>query len=112
MPRARDDSGQASVELIAVLPLVALVVAVLWQAVLAGQAVWSSAGAARAAARAQAVGGDALAAARSAVPGSLRGGVRVKPAGDGVLVGVRVPLVLSGMSLMTIDSRARLPPQR
>ena len=112
MPRTRDESGQASVELVAILPLVAIVIAVLWQAVLAGQAVWSSAGAARAAARAQAVGGDPLAAARGAVPGSLRDGVRVKRDGDGVKVGVRVPLVLSGMSLLTIDSRARLPPQR
>lgn len=112
MPRARDATGQASVELIAILPLVALVVAVLWQAVLAGQAVWSSAGAARAAARAHAVGGNALLAARGAVPGALRAGVRVKVVGDGVRVGVVVPLVLSGLRLATIDSEAALPPQR
>lgn len=112
MPRVRDATGQASVELIAILPLAALVVAVLWQAMLAGQAVWSSAGAARAAARAQAVGGDALSAARGAVPGSLRPGVRVRVAGEGVRVAVRVPLVLSGLSLGTVDARAALPPQR
>jgi hypothetical protein len=112
MSRARDRSGQASVEMVAVLPLAALAVAVLWQAMLAGQAVWSSAGAARAAARAQAVGGDPLAAARGAVPGSLRRGVQVRAAGDGVRVGVGVPLVLTGGRLATVDARAQLPPQR
>jgi hypothetical protein len=112
MSRHRDATGQASVELIAILPLAALVVAVLWQAVLAGQAVWASAGAARAAARAQAIGGDALVAARGAVPSSLRAGVRVKAVGDGVRVAVAVPLVLTGASLGSIDSEAALPPQR
>ncbi|MDX6666217.1 MAG: hypothetical protein QOG68_2423 [Solirubrobacteraceae bacterium] len=112
MPRARDATGQASVELIAILPLVALVVAVLWQAVLAGQAVWSSAGAARAAARAQAVGGDPLRAARLAVPGALRAGVRVRAVGDGVRVGVAIPLVLSHVHLGTVDARASMPAQR
>lgn len=111
MSLLRNASGQASVELIAIVPLAALVVAVLWQSMLAGQAVWSSAGAARAAARAHAVGADPLAAARGAVPGSLRRGVRVRTAGDGVRVAVRVPLVLTGVSLGTVDARAALPPQ-
>lgn len=111
MSRLRSASGQASVELIAIVPLAALVVAVLWQAMLAGQAMWSSAGAARAAARAHAVGGDALQAARGAVPGSLRRGVRVRTAGDGVRVAVQVPLVLTGGSLGSVDARAALPPQ-
>jgi len=111
MPRLRDASGQASVELIAIVPLAALVVAVLWQAMLTGQAVWSSAGAARAAARAHAVGGDPLLAARGAVPGSLRRGVRVRTVGDGVRVGVRVPLVLTGVALGSVDASAALPPQ-
>ncbi len=112
MPPPRDATGQASVEMIALLPLIALVVAVLWQMVLAGQAAWSSAGAARAAARAQAVGGNVLSAARGALPESLRDGVRVTAVGEGVRVGVRVPLLLTGSHLMTIDSQAALPPQR
>src|SRR3954471_3548096 len=61
MRTLRDESGQAAVEFVAVLPLVALVVAVLWQAVLAGQAVWSSAGAARAGGGGGAGGGGARA---------------------------------------------------
>lgn len=111
MSRARDESGQASVELIAILPLAALIVAVLWQGMLAGQAVWSSAGAARAAARAHAIGADPAAAARGAVPGALRRGLRVRSSGDGVRVGVRIPLVLTGLRLGTVDARAALPPQ-
>jgi hypothetical protein len=112
MPRFRDASGQASIELVAVLPLVVVVVAVLWQLVLAGQALWSSAGAARAAARAHAIGLDAAAAARRAVPGNVRSGLRVRTAGDEVRVGVRIPIVLTDTRLATITSRATLPPQR
>jgi hypothetical protein len=113
MSRARhDEAGQASVELVALLPLVALVVAVLWQALLAGQALWSSAGAARAAARAQAIGGDPLVAARGALPGSLRRGLRVTPDGDGIRVAVRVPLAFTRAPLLTVDASAQLPPQR
>jgi hypothetical protein len=112
MPHLRTATGQASVELIAVLPLVALVVAALWQGILVGQAAWSSAGAARAAARAQAVGADPLAAARSAVPGPLRGDVHVATEGGAVRVGVVVPLVFTRTNLATIDARAALPPQR
>ncbi|MFL5843698.1 MAG: pilus assembly protein [Solirubrobacteraceae bacterium] len=111
MPRLRSSCGQASVEMVAVLPLAAVVLAVLWQAVVAGQAVWGAAGAARAAARAQAVGGDVRAAARGALPGSLRSGVRVREGSDGVRVGIRIPLVLTKVSLGTIEGRAQLPPQ-
>ena len=56
--------GQASVELVALLPLVVALLAGLWQAAVAGHAAWAAAGAAQAAARAVAVGADARAAAR------------------------------------------------
>ena len=112
MLRLRDSSGQASVEFVALLPLVVVLGTVLWQMVVAGQAAWSSAGAARAAARAHAVGGDPVAAARGALPDALRGGVRVRAVGEGGRVAVAVPLILTGTRLATIDSSARLPPQR
>ena len=112
MLRIRAATGQASVELIAVLPLIAVVVVGLWQAVLVGQAAWSAAGAARAAARAQAVGGDPLAAARGAVASPLRGEVRVRAAGNSVRVGVGVPLVFTRVHLVTFEGRAALPSQR
>jgi hypothetical protein len=110
--RPTDPSGQASVELVAALPLLVLVAAGLWQAVVVGQAVWSSAGAARAAARAAAIGGDPAAQARAALPHSLRRGLAVSTAGAGVRVAVSVPLVLGGGRLTTVTARASLPSQR
>ncbi len=104
--------GQASVELVAALPLVALVLAVGWQLVLAGDAVWRAAGAARAAARANALGGDAVAAARAALPGRLERGVRVQAADDGeVEVRVRVLLLGSRRTLTTVGADAGFAPQ-
>ena len=68
--------GQAAVELVAVLPLVAALLAALWQLALIGDASWSAAGAARAAARAEAVGLDPRAAARA-----VAGAIGARPAG-------------------------------
>lgn len=112
MTRWRDTRGQASVELVAVLPLAVLLALAVWQGVLAAQAAWSAAAAARAGARAQAVGADALRAARRAVPSGLRRGVRVRPDGDGVRATVEVPLVLGHVRLGALEARAALPPQR
>jgi hypothetical protein len=53
---------------VALLPLVALLLALAYQALLAGQAAWEAHVAARAAARANAVGGDAAQAARAHLP--------------------------------------------
>jgi hypothetical protein len=112
MPAGAGEDGQASVELAALLPLVVLVGALLWQAVVAGQALWLSGAAARAAARAAAVGGDAEAAARGALPPRLEDGLRIRSAGDGIRVAVRVPSVLTSGSLATVQSRAAFPRQR
>ena len=105
------ERGQASVELVALLPLVVLVGALLWQAVVAGQAMWLSGAAARAAARAAAIGGDAEAAARGALPRRLEEGLRVRAGGGAVRVAVRVPSVLTSGSLTTVQSRAAFPSQ-
>ena len=70
MPRC--ERGQASVELVAMVPFVLLVGAVVWQLALAGHAAWAGANAARVAARAEAVGRDGERAARSALPGLSR----------------------------------------
>src|SRR5437763_11737599 len=91
-------AGQATVETVALLPLLAVVAGLAWQALVAGQAVWLAGGAARAAARAVAIGADGAAAARGSLPAGLRAGVRVRADGDGVRVAVPVPLVLSGAS--------------
>jgi hypothetical protein len=113
MSRIRAQHGQASVELVALLPLIAVLAAVLWQAVLAGQAAWLAGSAARAAARAQAVGADPLAAARRVLPARLAHGLGVRAGRDGsVTVSVPVPLAMGSGRLATIVQRAHLPPQR
>jgi len=83
------ERGQASVELIAVIPPFALAVLLAAQLALAGGALWSAGIAARAGARAANVGGDAKAAAREALPALLRDGAKVSDA-DRVRVRVRV----------------------
>lgn len=111
--RARDgESGQASVELVALAPLLAVLGALVWQAVLAGEAYWLAGIAARAGARAEAVSGTAAAGARSALPGHLRRGLRVRVAKPGAVeVAVRVPPVL-GVDLGMVRARAALESQR
>ena len=94
-PHIRLESGQASVELVAVVPFVLLVGAIAWQLALAGHAAWMSAHAARAAARADSVGRDVRSAARSALPRSLERDLEVSRLREGgVRVSVRVPLLL------------------
>ena len=88
------EPGQASVELIAAVPLVLVVGLALWQAVLAGHAMWMCANAARVAARADVVGQDPGKAARSALPRTLERGLSVRRSGSRVRVAVQVPLVV------------------
>src|ERR671935_2256518 len=98
-PRAQgtdSERGQASVEFLGTLPAALLVVLVGWQLVLAGQASWLVGNAARVGARAEAVGGDPAAAARSALPSYLRRGLEVHRAPRGrVDVRIHVPLLLA-----------------
>jgi Flp pilus assembly protein TadG len=63
--------GQASVELIATIPALVLLVGLAVQVALAGWSQWGAENAARAGARAAAVGGEARQAARSALPAGL-----------------------------------------
>jgi hypothetical protein len=104
------DRGQASVELLATLPAVLLVAALVWELALAGHTAWLTANAARAGARAALVGRDAVAAARSALPRSLRRGMTVeKREGGAVRVRLRVPLLVHGwQGPVRIAATARL----
>src|SRR3954447_22960963 len=113
-PVGRSEHGQASVELVALLPLLVAGLLACWQVVLVAHTLWSAHAAARAAARADAVGGDRLAAARAALPPSLDGGVKVQAAGgDGrVPVAVRIPSVVPGLRLGTLTARAGFASQR
>jgi hypothetical protein len=109
----RADSGQASVELVALLPLLAVLAAGVWQLALAGHAVWASGVAARAGARAAAVSGDAEPAALRILPRALRAGARVRTAQDGeVRVTVPVRWLLGGRRLASVSTTARFAAQR
>ncbi|MDX6718861.1 MAG: hypothetical protein QOJ63_1115 [Solirubrobacteraceae bacterium] len=113
-PQSRSaERGQATVELVALLPLVAVLAALLWQAVVAGQAVWFAGSAARAAARASAIGGDARAAARRVLPDRLERGLVVdRERGDtGVRVAIAIPAVFGTARLGSVSARARLQEQ-
>ena len=106
------DRGQASVEFVALLPLLALVLAAAWQFVLAGDALWHARVAARAAARAQAVGADPRAAARAHLPGRFEHALRVRAAAGGdVRVSIRVPAVLGTLDLGRVAATAHFEPQ-
>jgi hypothetical protein len=111
-PPTRRDAGQAAVELVCVLPLLAAVLAVAWQLVVAGHAAWAAAAAARAAARAAAVGADPASAARAHLPKSLESGLRVITGrGGAVRVSVEVPRILAGLSVGRVAATSRFRPQ-
>jgi hypothetical protein len=106
----RAERGQASVELVAALPFVLLLGALCWQFALAGHAMWMSAHAARAGARAELVGEDPKAAARSALPKALERRLEVRRTGAGAIrVEVAVPLLLGRWSSpLKVAASARL----
>jgi hypothetical protein len=101
------EAGTASVELVAVVPFLLLAVLVAVQIALAGQALWSASVAARAGARAALVGGEARAAARRALPPSLRDDARVDDSGE-ISVRVAVPRLLPGLPQVMVGARAAL----
>ena len=105
--------GQASVEFVALLPILAVLCAVGWQVVVAGQTVWLASTAARGAARAHALGRDATSAGRAALPVSMRDGLRVQTGDDGrVTVRLRIPAVVPGAgSLGSVRREAQFAPQ-
>jgi hypothetical protein len=103
----RRERGQATVELVGVLPVVALLGLLCWQAVVAGQTMWLSGAAARAAARASALGADAQAAARRTLPRATV----VEEGGGAVRVTVPIVAVVAGVRLTDIERRARFAPQ-
>jgi len=110
---AHGEEGTASVELIAVVPFLLLALLVAAQIALAGQALWSASVAARAGARAALVGGDASAAARSALPPAMRKGARVEEGagvedGGGVSVRVEVPRLVPALPSLRVGARSGL----
>jgi hypothetical protein len=103
----RGGTGQASVELVAVLPALAVCLVIAAQTVVVGWTLWSAGNAARAGARADQVGSDAEAAARHALPGALRNGAAIH-SDDGVRVRVRVPAIVPGVSMPSVSAASTL----
>ncbi len=103
------ERGTASVELVAVVPFLLLAVLAAFQITLAGHSLWSAGVAARAGARAALVGADATAAARRALPPSLRAGARVEASEE---IAVRVPVLrfFPGLPRVMVGAEADLEP--
>ncbi|HEY0318760.1 MAG TPA: hypothetical protein VGC49_10780 [Solirubrobacterales bacterium] len=95
--------------MIAVVPFLLLAVLVAAQIALAGQALWSAGVAARAGARAALVGADAVAAARRALPDSMRASAKVEDE-DEVSVRVAVPRLLPQLPRVMVGARAGMEP--
>lgn len=107
----RSERGQASVELIGMLPYLILAALLVWQLLLVGYAVTSAENAARAASRVEARGGDGVKAARRVAGTSLREGIRTELDGTKATVRVRVPLIAPGITSgdVTVSRDAELP---
>ena len=89
------------------LPALAVSIVIAAQTVAVGWALWSAGNAARAGARAEEVGSNAVVAARQALPRPLRDGATIR-SDDGVRVRVRVPALLPGVSLPSVTAASTL----
>ncbi|HEX6115549.1 MAG TPA: hypothetical protein VFY99_00520 [Solirubrobacterales bacterium] len=107
--RRSGEAGQASAELVAIVPLLVLVVAAAAQLTAAGWALWSAANAARAGARAAHVGGDPERVARAALPGELREHARIS-GDEEVRVQVKAPGLVPGVPGLAISAASSLDP--
>jgi Flp pilus assembly protein TadG len=92
------ERGQASVETVALIPVLVLLAAATWQAALAGWALVSAQSAASAAARAALAGAPARPAALAALPGGMRSGASTRMVDGRVTVRVHIPAVLPGFA--------------
>jgi pilus assembly protein CpaE len=101
------DSGQSSVELLALMPALALCGLLAWQALRVGETWWLTSTTARDAARAHALGSDP----RFALPPALRGTASLTVSGNTITLKVPLPRV-AGLSLGSASARASMEPQR
>ena len=109
----RCQRGQASVELLGAVPVLVVLGLFLFQALAVGYAVVLAANAAEAGALSLAGGGDAEEAAREALPGWSRAGMKVE-AGDGrveVSLEPPSPIEALGDELMVTSEAAARPPR-
>ena len=103
------ERGQASVELVALVPLLILLAAFAAQLVAVGYTLWSAAEAARAGARAAYVGRDAERVAARSVPAALEP-PRVRESEAAVEVSLPVPRLLPMLPRIPVTVAAGLDP--
>jgi hypothetical protein len=107
------ERGQATVELVAALPALLLAALVALQLMAVGYAMTLADGAAEAGALALASGGSAGGAAREALPGWAEEDVSVEVKGGTVLVRLRPPSLIAGISKrLAVSSSAAARPAR
>ncbi len=98
MPPRAEQVGQASIELLAGLPALALAGFIALQLLLTGYSLSLADGAAEAGALAQAAGGDPERAAREALPAWARARATVREEAGGVIVELRPPAPLPALA--------------
>jgi len=107
MAARRPGSGQASIELLAALPALALAAALALQLLLVGYSITIADGAAEAGALAGTAGRDAKRAAVEALPGWARGRAHVSSDGGRIEVELRPPAPLTAIGkALTVSSSA------
>jgi len=104
------ERGQASAELVAIVPLLIVAALALAQGLVAGWALLSAGEAARSAARIAHVGGDAEGAADQALPDLLEP-AEVEVEGSSVRIEVHAPAVLPGVPRIPVAASAALDPE-
>jgi TadE-like protein len=102
------DRGQATIETVAVMPLVALLALAAWQGILIGWTALEAQQAARAGARALLAGERPGRAVGRSLPASMRAGVRVDRSGGRLVVRVPVPGLFPGFHLLVGASAAEV----
>jgi hypothetical protein len=90
--------GQASVEIVALLPALLALAAAGWQLLLVAWALTAAAHAAGAGAHAELAGSDVRQAVEQALPTTMRNGLALRTTARAVRVTVRVPSLIPGFS--------------
>lgn len=107
-PVGRGDRGQATLELVAILPVVLFITATLLQLAAVVWAISDTTEAARQGARAGSMGQDGCSAARAALSGALEATSCVGAAGS-VVMEVDAPILVPGFDDVVINRQATLP---
>jgi hypothetical protein len=102
-------AGQASVELVASIPLLVISVLLVVQLAIAGFGLWTASVSARAGARAALVGGRADQVSRRTLPRPLRHEARIRTRGP-VNVRVTIPPVVPGFPRVRVGASTALTP--